>query len=269
MILQARDRGLFTAITDCGAGGLSSAVGEMGEKLGADGRPRQGAAEVRRPALRRDLDQRGPGAHGAGRAAGEGAGTAQARRRARTSRRPSSARSARDNAELILNYQGTEVGRLSMDFLHNGIPMPTRKAVVIEKSHEAARPAAEDSTGNWPAFANATSPRDSCSSALSHPNIASKHWIIRQYDHEVQGGSVDQAAGRPAPGRPVRCRGHPPEARQPQGRRHRLRHGPAHRRSLRHGASPPSTRPSATSSPSAPTRPQIAILDNFCWPSVR
>src|SRR5204863_262611 len=27
-------------------------------------------------------------------------------------------------------------------------------------------------------------------SALSHPNIASKHWIIRQYDHEVQGGSI-------------------------------------------------------------------------------
>ena len=29
-------RGLYTAITDCGAGGLSSAVGEMGEKLGAE-----------------------------------------------------------------------------------------------------------------------------------------------------------------------------------------------------------------------------------------
>ena len=27
-------------------------------------------------------------------------------------------------------------------------------------------------------------------SLLAHPNIASKHWIIRQYDHEVQGGSV-------------------------------------------------------------------------------
>src|SRR5437763_3265079 len=25
---------------------------------------------------------------------------------------------------------------------------------------------------------------------LADPNIASKHWIIRQYDHEVQGGSV-------------------------------------------------------------------------------
>jgi len=34
-ILQARDKGLYTAITDCGAGGLSSAVGEMAANLGA------------------------------------------------------------------------------------------------------------------------------------------------------------------------------------------------------------------------------------------
>ena len=35
VLLQARDRGLYHAITDCGAGGFSSAIGEMGEKLGA------------------------------------------------------------------------------------------------------------------------------------------------------------------------------------------------------------------------------------------
>ena len=35
VIIQARDLGLYNAITDCGAGGFSSAVGEMGEKLGA------------------------------------------------------------------------------------------------------------------------------------------------------------------------------------------------------------------------------------------
>src|SRR5262249_32805339 len=35
VILEARDRGLYNAITDCGAGGFSSAVGEMGENLGA------------------------------------------------------------------------------------------------------------------------------------------------------------------------------------------------------------------------------------------
>ncbi|MDF1800079.1 MAG: phosphoribosylformylglycinamidine synthase subunit PurS, partial [Planctomycetota bacterium] len=35
-MLQARDLGLFRAVTDCGAGGLSSAVGEMGEECGVD-----------------------------------------------------------------------------------------------------------------------------------------------------------------------------------------------------------------------------------------
>src|SRR5207302_6734958 len=36
VVLQARDRGLFRSITDCGAGGFSSAVGEMGADLGAE-----------------------------------------------------------------------------------------------------------------------------------------------------------------------------------------------------------------------------------------
>src|ERR1041385_7588543 len=35
VLLQARDRGLYHAITDCGAGGFSSAVGEMAAHLGA------------------------------------------------------------------------------------------------------------------------------------------------------------------------------------------------------------------------------------------
>ncbi len=34
-LLVARDKNLYSAITDCGAGGLSSAVGEMGKDLGA------------------------------------------------------------------------------------------------------------------------------------------------------------------------------------------------------------------------------------------
>src|SRR5205085_4370021 len=35
VLLQARDRRLYNAVTDCGAGGFSSAVGEMGAELGA------------------------------------------------------------------------------------------------------------------------------------------------------------------------------------------------------------------------------------------
>ncbi|HXY33664.1 MAG TPA: phosphoribosylformylglycinamidine synthase subunit PurS, partial [Planctomycetaceae bacterium] len=36
VLLEARDRGLYTAVTDCGAGGFSSAVGEMGAETGAE-----------------------------------------------------------------------------------------------------------------------------------------------------------------------------------------------------------------------------------------
>src|SRR5262249_22588892 len=36
VLLAARDRGLYSAVTDCGAGGFSPAVGEMGEKIGAE-----------------------------------------------------------------------------------------------------------------------------------------------------------------------------------------------------------------------------------------
>jgi hypothetical protein len=35
VLLQARDEGLYDAVTDCGAGGFSSAVGEMAEGVGA------------------------------------------------------------------------------------------------------------------------------------------------------------------------------------------------------------------------------------------
>src|SRR5204863_1183068 len=36
VLLAARDRDLYTAVTDCGAGGFSSAVGEMGGEIGAE-----------------------------------------------------------------------------------------------------------------------------------------------------------------------------------------------------------------------------------------
>ncbi|MCA9407031.1 MAG: phosphoribosylformylglycinamidine synthase, partial [Candidatus Omnitrophica bacterium] len=36
VLLEARDRNLYHAVTDCGAGGFSSAVGEMGEETGAE-----------------------------------------------------------------------------------------------------------------------------------------------------------------------------------------------------------------------------------------
>ncbi len=190
VILQARDHAdgcLFNAITDCGAGGFSSAVGEMGEKIGArvtletaplkyaglsyteiwisEAQERMVLAvppdkvDVLRVMCEAedvafcDLGQFGWHADGPG----EG------------------------DPLLVLTYHGQEVGRLAMNLLHEGIPQPTRTA-----NWAPPKPAAIRRQRPAP-------PRDlgaALHGLLSHPNIASKHWIIRQYDHEVQGGST-------------------------------------------------------------------------------
>ena len=184
VILQARDRSLFTSVTDCGAGGLSSAVGEMGAELGARvdldrvplkyaglrydeiwiseaqermvlSVPRGKVDELLKLAASEDVETTVIGEFG-------------------TPKR-----------ELILTYRFTEVGRISMKFVHDGIPMPKRKAVVRSMGYQPMS-SPEQKHG---LVAHATA-KDQLLSLLAHPNIASKHWIIRQYDHEVQGGSV-------------------------------------------------------------------------------
>jgi phosphoribosylformylglycinamidine synthase len=188
VILQARDRGLFTAVTDCGAGGLSSAVGEMGEKVGAS--VELDTVPLKYAGLRYDeiwiseAQERMVLSVPADKldellelSAGEDVEATVI------------GRFGTERSELVLRYRGQEVGRLSMDFLHRGIPMPRRKAVVTERGTGAppVHPAV-DAHGRG---AGATDQvRDRLLSLLAHPNIASKHWIIRQYDHEVQGGSV-------------------------------------------------------------------------------
>jgi phosphoribosylformylglycinamidine synthase subunit PurSL len=177
VILQARDLILFTAITDCGAGGLSSAVGEMGEKTGAsvqlDKVPLKYAGlrydEIWISEAQERMVLSVPQALVAPLlklAAGEDVeatviGTFGTPERA-----------------LILSYGENEVARMSMHFMHDGIPMPTRKAVVFASAKAVAE------------AAKVTDFKQQLLSALAHPNIASKHWVIRQYDHEVQGGSV-------------------------------------------------------------------------------
>ena len=78
-----------------------------------------------------------------------------------------------------------------MAFLHEGLPRPTKDAH-WEKQISASVP---------------PPPRENYNGVLrkilSLPNVASKEWIIRQYDHEVQGGSVLKplvGAGEDAPG---------------------------------------------------------------------
>ena len=201
VILAARDHEkgtLFSAITDCGAGGFSSAVGEMGEKVGAyvelDKAPLKyqglsyteiwiSEAQERMvlavppehvETLRAMCDAEDVGFCDLGYFGVSGSGADVA---AGTEPRV-------DDPQLVLTYRGSEVGRLSMHLLHDGIPTPTREAVWPPAGRGERRMRAGQGGGDRGSLLS------DLTSLLGHPNIASKHWIIRQYDHEVQGGSV-------------------------------------------------------------------------------
>ncbi len=176
VLVQANEAGLYEAITDCGAGGLSSAVGEMGAKLGAE-------VELEKVPLKY-----------AGLNYTE-IWISEAQERMVVAVRPEKLERimkmfAAENVEatvigkftddkkLKLRYDGQIVGELDMDFLHEGVPKYSRKAVW--KSPQLSEPN----------IAEKDSYNDELVKILSSYNVASKEWVIRQYDHEVQGGSV-------------------------------------------------------------------------------
>jgi phosphoribosylformylglycinamidine synthase II len=179
VLLQARDLDLYHAITDCGAGGFSSAVGEMGESIGAavelDHAPLKyeglsyteiwisEAQERMVLAVPPDRWQRLREL-----CASEGVETTAIGHFEPTGR-------------LRLSYRGQQVADLDMDFLHNGRPAVVRQALWRPTP---LTPHHSPLTTHQPDF-NAVLLK-----ILASWNVCSKEWVIRQYDHEVQGGSV-------------------------------------------------------------------------------
>jgi len=175
-ILKARDLDLYDAITDCGGGGLSSAVGEMGQETGvridlekvplkyegltyteiwiSEAQERMVLAVPRKKvkALLKVFEKEDVDATVIG--------------------------EFTRNKRLELRYMGNTVCDLDMEFLHNGLPKAVRQARWKKVKREDPR---------FPC------PKDlsiSLFKILSSWNVCSKEWIIRQYDHEVQSASV-------------------------------------------------------------------------------
>jgi phosphoribosylformylglycinamidine synthase len=79
---------------------------------------------------------------------------------------------------LELFFNGCQVCDLDMEFLYKGNPKVTKEARWVKpKSTDPRIPRQSDLTGKL-------------FEVLSHYNVCSKEWVIRQYDHEVQGSSV-------------------------------------------------------------------------------
>jgi len=178
VVLDARDRGLYTAITDCGAGGFSSAIGEMGEGIGAvvwlERVPLKYAglsyteiwiSEAQERMILAVAKERWPELESLCRSENVEATVIG---------------EFRATGRLQLFYQDHQVADLSMEFLHDGRPPVVRDAVY-------ATPAIKPLEGQGRIQIDFT---DSLLSILGSLNVCSKEWVIRQYDHEVQGGSV-------------------------------------------------------------------------------
>ncbi len=181
VIVEARDRGLYTAITDCGAGGLSSAVGEMASELGCD-------VDIARAPLKY------PGL------APWEIWLSEAQERMVLAVPPENmeafARICELNdvgvtdlglftgtGRLVVRYDGVVAVDLDCRFLHDGIPQ--RRLV-------ASPPQATLAPTPLPAPAPAPAPDAARAllGLLAHPAIASKETVVRLYDHEVQGATV-------------------------------------------------------------------------------
>lgn len=176
VLLQARDEGLFSAVTDCGAGGLSSAVGEMGAQLGV--RVDLDAVPLKYQGLKYTEIW-----------------ISESQERMVLSVPPDKiARfkevfAAENNEVAVLGtysgtgrlelfYHGVQVCDLEMDFLHEGTPRITKEALWAAPRHRE------------PDFVCPKDLGGKLREVLSDYNVCSKEAVVRRYDHEVQGGSV-------------------------------------------------------------------------------
>ncbi len=271
-IMRAADPGppgappLFNAITDCGAGGFSSAIGELGRETGAtvhlERAPLKYAGLSPTEIWISEAQERFILAVPAASidALRDICGDESVEMAVLGEFSPPEGSSA-DHPDLRLMFHGREVGRLSMRFMHDGIPTPHREATwrPVVRSREASHHAA-----------GAPAARTALLALLAHPNIASKHWLIRQYDHEVQGSTVVKPLGGPLGRGPMDAAVIRPVPASPRGL--------AVSCGLQTGLADADPYLMALAAIDECVRNlvcigadpgRIAILDNFCWPSCR
>lgn len=259
-LLEARDQGLITYITDNGGGGLSSSVGESArfsngcevllDKVplkydGLDqweiwisesqermtiGLKQEHWKAFQSLALKHNVEATVIGSY-------------------------------TDSGKVHLLHQGKTCAYVDLDFLQSDFPQWTFEAEWLPPD---ARGLIE------PVFKEPEDYLTLVKTLLAQPNIGSKNWITRQYDHEVQGGSVlKPLVGRKGdiPGDAVVFRPHLPSMR---GIAFTQAINPTYaqidpyamvavtideavRRLLVVGSDPD----------------QIGGVDNFCWPSIQ
>ena len=182
VLLVARDAGLYHAVTDCGAGGLSSAVGEMAGTLGADvslaAVPRKYPGLAPWEAWLSEAQERmvfavAPGDVAALQAVCD-----------RYEVELADIGTFTGDKRLVVRDGGVAVLDLEVGFLHDG--RPTRSLT--------ARRAAVPAAGSLPSR-DGVDPTSALLGLLAHPSLRSQQDVVHGYDHEVLGRTVVRPYG--------------------------------------------------------------------------
>jgi phosphoribosylformylglycinamidine synthase subunit PurSL len=187
-LLEARDLGLYRGITDNGAGGLSSSVGEMA-RISGGASIDVSLAKTKYPGLKPfELV------------------ISESQERMTVGVPPEKLNAFMDLAErrgVEVSHLGefTQSGRfeifyankllasLDLNFLHYGCPRLELEAEWKGRNEIFS-----------PISIRSEEATEALLQLLGRPNIASKEWLIRQYDHEVQGMSVVKPLHTVSPG---------------------------------------------------------------------
>ena len=179
MVLEARDLGLIQVITDNGAGGLSSSVGELAELTGGADLD-LAAVPLKQPGLSKWEIL-----------------VSESQERMTIGINPEDCEEFEklaklheveatavgkftDSGAFVVRYGDETVAHLPISFLHDGCPQLQLESEWQEPKH---RPIIFPS-------ADAVEMGKILSRLMARPNVASKEWWVRSYDHEVIAQSV-------------------------------------------------------------------------------
>jgi len=175
VLVKARDEGLYSAITDCGAGGYSSSIGEMAEELGAI---------VELSNVKTKYEGLAP----------HEIWISETQERMVIAVPPKNIKrlleiceeydvEASDLGEftgskrLQVNYKDESVIDLACEFLHSGVPTLELKASFTKKQKEKCE-------------YREPSEKEALEAICPNGEISIKESVVRLYDHEVQGGTI-------------------------------------------------------------------------------
>jgi len=179
MILEARDEGLIQVITDNGAGGLSSSVGELAELTGGADLNlavvplKQAGLSPWEILVSESQERMTVGVNSADCAAFEALADLH-------EVEATAVGTFTDSGAFVVRMDSNVVAHIPISFLHDGCPQLQLESEWVPPEHDPIAFPDVDAEGRG----------DILRRLMARPNVASKEWWVRSYDHEVIAQSV-------------------------------------------------------------------------------